>query len=93
MVSAVAIPEMLDPDSSPKPVHASSPARARASATGREAGCVASSAKWFAIACRLGSVVISSPLFKVDPVEYLGCKMLLPSTVHCKFFSEKGKTN
>ena len=46
-------------------------ALARASATGSEAGFAASSAKWVAIVCRLGSVVMSSPLFKGGFVEYL----------------------
>jgi hypothetical protein len=62
---------ILDPESSPKPQaqasesHAPSPASARASATGREAGFAASSAKWVAIVCRLGSIVTSSLRFKV----------------------------
>ena len=46
---------MVEPDSSPNPSQAPSPASALANATGREAGFSVSSFKWFAVACSLGS--------------------------------------
>ncbi len=50
---------ILDPDSKPKACHACAPAVACASAIGREAGFSVSSARWFAIVCRPGSLASS----------------------------------
>jgi len=69
---------IVEPDSSPKPSQDPSPASARASATGKEAGFSVSSFRWFAMACSLGSGCELSCRFELDAVS----KTLLPSTVH-----------
>jgi hypothetical protein len=69
---------MVEPDSSPNPSQAPSPASALANATGREAGFSVSSFKWFAVACSLSSGSELRCRLKFDSVS----GTFLPSTVH-----------
>jgi hypothetical protein len=65
---------IVEPDSNPKPSQDPSPASARASATGKEAGLSVSSFRWFAMACSLGSGCELSRRFELDAAG----KTLLP---------------
>jgi hypothetical protein len=88
--SAVAMSLMLDPDRRPSPSHSIAPFVASASAIGREVLSERAD-KCVATACKLGSALRFCVAASISRDETGG--KLVPSKVHCKFFSENGITS
>ena len=88
--SAVAMSLMLDPDRRPSPSHSVTPFVASAIAIGREVLSERAD-KCVATACKLGSALRFCAAASTSRDDTGG--MLVPSKVHCRFFSENGITS